>query len=120
LKDAAALAFQYFVEHEETLSAKLLGFLNGKTNVRIIGKRETDRKLRVPTISFVVDNRKSSSITAEVDRYKIGIRYGHFYAKRLIDDLGLAPRDGVIRVSMVHYNTHEEVDKLIRVFEKLF
>lgn len=119
LRDAAALAYQYFAEHEETLSARLLGFLNEKKNVRIIGKRETDRKIRVPTISFVVDDRKSSSITAEVDRYKIGIRYGHFYAKRLIDDLGLAPRDGVVRVSMVHYNTHEEVDKLIRVFEKL-
>ena len=98
----------------------MLDFLNGRPNVRIIGKREADRSLRVPTISFVVENMKSSSIPPKVDKHKIGIRYGDFYARRLIEDLGLMPQDGVVRVSMVHYNTIEEVDKLIRIFETLF
>lgn len=120
LKDAAALAFRCFAEHEETLSVKLIDYLNSKANVRIIGKKEADRDVRVPTISFMVDDMKSSSITEQVDKHKIGIRFGHFYAKRLIDDLGLAPRDGVVRVSMVHYNTVEEVEKLIRVFDNIF
>jgi cysteine desulfurase family protein (TIGR01976 family) len=119
LNEAATLAYRCFAEHEEALSEKLLDYLNSKPNVRIIGKKEAGRKLRVPTISFVVDNRKSSSITEQVDKYKIGIRYGHFYAKRLIDNLGLAPMDGVVRVSMVHYNTLEEVDRLIRAFDNI-
>jgi cysteine desulfurase family protein (TIGR01976 family) len=120
LRDAAAFTYDCFVEQEEQLSGRLLDFLNSKPNVRIIGKKEAGRSVRMPTISFVVENTKSSSITLAVDKYKIGIRFGDFYARRLIDDLGLAPRDGVVRVSMLHYNTIEEIDKLIRAFETLF
>ena len=69
---------------------------------------------------FVVDGRQSDSITLEVDKHKIGIRYGDFYARRLIDDLGLAHQNGVVRVSMVHYNTTEEISRLIDVLEGLF
>ena len=38
---------------------------------------------------------------------------GHFYALRCVEALGMDPEDGVVRVSMVHYNTAEEVQKLI-------
>ncbi|MCP5102397.1 MAG: aminotransferase class V-fold PLP-dependent enzyme [bacterium] len=120
IRDAATLAYSYFARHEEVLAAPLMDFLNSRANVRIIGKKESGRDVRMPTISFVIDNVKSSSITLEMDKHKIGIRYGDFYARRLIEDLGLMPRDGVVRVSMVHYNTLEEVNKLIRVFETLF
>jgi cysteine desulfurase family protein (TIGR01976 family) len=120
LRDAAALAYECFAEHEERLSARLLDFLNSRPNVRIIGKKESSRGVRMPTVSFVIKNVKSSSIPPEVDKHKIGIRYGDFYARRLIEDLGLAPQDGVVRVSMVHYNTLEEMDRLIRVLETLF
>jgi selenocysteine lyase/cysteine desulfurase len=37
----------------------------------------------------------------------------------LIDALDLARQDGVVRVSMVHYNTLEEVDKLIRALDQI-
>ncbi len=120
LQAAAARSYDVFAQQEEKLSTRLLDFLNSKSNLRIIGKTTADRQSRVPTISFVVNGKKSSDITLEVDKHNIGIRYGHFYAKRLIDDLGLAPQDGVVRVSMVHYNTLDEVDRLIRVFDTLF
>ena len=44
---------------------------------------------------------------------RIGIRFGDFHSRRLIEYLGLADQNGVVRVSMVHYNTLEEVDRLI-------
>jgi len=112
-------AFDAFARHEETLAAPLLEFLGSKPNVRIIGPPEADRSVRMPTVSFVVDRRKSDSITLEVDKHKIAIRYGDFYARRLIDDLGLAEQNGVVRVSMVHYNTLEEVNRLIDVLDTL-
>ena len=71
----------------------------------------------LPTISFIVDDKKSSAIPPVCDRDGIGIRWGHFYAPRLIDRLGLTGRDGVVRVSMVHYNTEAEVDRLIAALE---
>ena len=53
-----------------------------------------------------------------VDAARIGIRFGHFYARRLIDALGLAERQGVVRVSMVHYNSPQEVDRTILALER--
>jgi selenocysteine lyase/cysteine desulfurase len=73
----------------------------------------------VPTISFVVDGVPSDSIPTAVDEHGIGIRFGDFYARRLIDELGLGSRNGVVRVSMVHYNTVEELDRLIGILDSL-
>ena len=41
------------------------------------------------------------------------------YAHRLCKALGIDPDDGVVRVSLVHYNTLEEIDRLIEVFEQV-
>jgi selenocysteine lyase/cysteine desulfurase len=49
----------------------------------------------------------------------MGIRWGDFYAKRLIEALRLDKNDGVVRVSLVHYNTLEEVHRLIEVMDSL-
>ena len=37
--------------------------------------------------------------------------------ERLVGDLGIDPDDGVVRVSLVHYNSLEEIDRLIALFE---
>lgn len=73
----------------------------------------------MPTISFVHQDLKSNEIVELVDPYRIGIRFGDFYAKKIIQDFGLEEKNGVVRVSLVHYNTPEEVRKLIKVFEKI-
>jgi cysteine desulfurase family protein (TIGR01976 family) len=109
--------YRMMTEHEQVLAARTLDFLKSKKNIRIIGEQSAHKNIRVPTISFVVEARKSSEIPLLVDSHKIGIRYGHFYAKRLIDHLGLHETDGVVRVSMVHYNSEEEAGRLIRVLD---
>lgn len=105
--------------HETSLGDTLLAFLRSKKKLRIIGPDHADSQRRAPTISFVVDGRDSAEIPAAMDRHRIGIRYGHFYAKRFIDALGLAQQNGVIRVSMAHYNTADEVEKLIRHLDSM-
>ena len=113
-------SFDLIAEYEEELASKLLDYLNSVTKVRIIGERKADAVLRVSTISFVHENLKSPDIVEEIDKENIGIRFGDFYAKKLIHDLDLEKYGGVVRVSLVHYNTIGEVDKLIQVFKKLF
>ncbi|MBE9183032.1 cysteine desulfurase-like protein [Oculatella sp. LEGE 06141] len=120
LRDRLVQAFDLISIHEEVIGDRLLSYLNQKANVRIIGAAEAEQSKRVPTIAFVVDGVDSASIPPQIDPHHIGIRYGDFYAKRLIEDLGLAAQHGVIRVSMVHYNTVEEVDRLIALFDQLF
>ncbi|MEH1959653.1 MAG: cysteine desulfurase-like protein [Nostoc sp.] len=120
LRNQMVQAFDLISIHEEKISDRLLNYLNSKSNVRVIGKSKADRQSRVPTISFVVDGINSSTIPAKIDQHYIGIRYGDFYAKRLIEYLGLASQGGIVRVSMVHYNTLEEVNSLIEGFEQIF
>jgi cysteine desulfurase family protein (TIGR01976 family) len=120
LNTCSKYAFNTIAQYEETLSKRLLDFLNNKPNVRIIGKTTYELQQRVPTISFVVNNIKSSTIPPQVDKHNIGIRFGDFYAKRLIRDLVLEPQDGVIRVSMVHYNSLQEIDRLVEILDLLF
>lgn len=119
LRTQLVQAFDLIQQHEDRLGDRLLRYLGQKPNVRIIGLPQADGAQRVPTISFVIDGVNSSTIPRQVDAHHIGIRFGHFYAKRLIDDLGLSVQDGVVRVSMVHYNTLDEVDRLIQVLDAL-
>jgi cysteine desulfurase family protein (TIGR01976 family) len=119
-RENAEFFYKTIAGYEELLADRLLSYLNTKSNIKIIGETEFDRNKRVPTISFVVKNIMSDSITLKIDEHKIGIRYGDFYARRLINDLGLSKQSGVVRVSLVHYNTLEEVDRLIKAFEQIF
>jgi selenocysteine lyase/cysteine desulfurase len=116
---ARMAAWAAIAAHEEALAERLLAFLRGREDVRIIGPSTADRTLRVPTISFAHHARSSSEIVSAVDRHGIGIRYGHFYAHRLVEDLGLMDQDGVVRVSLVHYNTLDEVERLVGVLEEV-
>lgn len=113
------MSFELIAEHEEKLSTELLNYLSNKETITIIGEMSGDKHKRVPTISFVHQNLKSSTIVEAIDPFNIGIRFGDFYAKKIIEDLGLVEKDGVVRVSLVHYNTIEEVRDLIKAFETI-
>ncbi len=108
-------AFDKFEAHENYLAQRLLDFLNSKSSVRIIGMRQVHEgdASRVPTISFIVENTQSETIVKHIDQFNIGIRFGDFYARHLIEALDLEKHGGVVRVSIAHYNTVEEIDLLI-------
>jgi len=49
----------------------------------------------------------------------IGIRDGHMYSPRLMKRLGLPVESGAARVSLVHYNTIEEIHRFADVLRDL-
>ncbi len=104
--------------HEASLAAPLLDFLKTRSGVRILGERAADPALRVPTVAFVVEGRHSGEIPPLLDPQKIAIRFGHFYAYRAMEALGLHGRGGEVRVSMAHYNTPAEVARLIAALDR--
>ncbi len=112
-RDRWAGVFDCFAAHEQRLSERLLGFLREHPRVRVLGPAVSDAAVRAPTIAFVVDGMQASAVPPVLDEQHIAIRWGDFYARRAIDALGLAAQDGVVRVSMVHYNTLAEVDRLV-------
>jgi selenocysteine lyase/cysteine desulfurase len=113
-------SFDLIALHEEKLSTMILDYLTTKKEITIIGEKTGSSLKRVPTISFVHQRLRSSEVVTRMDPYRIGIRYGDFYAKKLIHDLDLEEKDGVIRISLVHYNTKEEVEKLIQALDRIF
>lgn len=106
-------AFDAFEVQEDLLAETLLAFLRETPGVRIIGKSRVTHGDRVPTISFVVEGIQSEAIVRRVDNHRMGIRFGDFYARRLIEQLGLTPYGGVVRVSIAHYNSVDELNRLV-------
>ncbi|RRV10098.1 cysteine desulfurase-like protein [Pseudomonas sp. v388] len=106
-------AFDAFEVQEDRLAEILLAFLRETPGVRIIGKPRVTDGDRVPTISFVVEGIQSEAIVRRVDAHRMGIRYGDFYARRLIEALGLTRYGGVVRVSIAHYNSVDEMKRLV-------
>jgi len=109
--------------HEAVLQQTLLEYLNGRKDITILGETSADPEKRVCTISFLVEGWSSCEVVKSVDRVsdgEVGIRWGSFYSNRLVEgQLGLLGKDGVVRVSLVHYNTLEEVERLIGIFEDI-
>ncbi|MFN4158068.1 MAG: cysteine desulfurase-like protein [Gemmobacter sp.] len=112
-------AFALIADHEEALSKRMLDYLTSRDDVTILGDTVPDKALRVPTIAFVIDGQNSADVVKATDATGIGIRFGDFHSKRLVTSLNLPNPDGVIRVSAVHYNTTEELDRLIEHLESL-
>lgn len=95
--------------YEQTLSREMLTMLahNGCT---VYGHSALSRvHERVPTICFNVAGFHPSAITERMAEAGIGIRDGHMYAPRLMNRLGLSMDSGMIRASLVHYNTVDEI-----------
>ncbi|KAF8897311.1 pyridoxal phosphate-dependent transferase [Infundibulicybe gibba] len=124
-----AASFDAIAAHEQTLLGPLMSYLTTPAQVargvRIVGEEKVDLS-RVPTVSFVVVGdkpMKSKDIVHIFDQKGgVGIRYGHFYAYSLIDELSpkIDPDDGVVRISLVHYNTVQEVNRIIEILAEIF
>ena len=112
-------AFDAFARHEDLLAEQLLAYLRDKPGVRIIGHDRITNGNRMPTISFMVAGKHSETIVRHADKLNIGIRFGDFYARRLIEALNLQVQGGVVRVSIAHYNTAQEIDRLIGCLEEV-
>jgi len=106
-------AFARFGAMERAIQARLLDGLGSIPGLRIVGPRD-DAPNRVCTVSFLMEGRRPSDVATRANQRGLGIRWGHFYAKRLIEELGLDPAEGVIRASLLHYTCNDEVDELVR------
>lgn len=120
LRSQMIAAFEGISGHEQQLSQRLLSWLTQKPGVRIIGPTSHNQAVRVPTIAFSVNGVHSRTIPPQIDPHRIGIRHGDFYARRLIQALGLADQGGVVRVSLVHYNTLDECDRLLQLLDQIW
>jgi cysteine desulfurase family protein (TIGR01976 family) len=104
--------FAAVTAQEDALVDRLLSYLNGRNDCRVFGATTNIGSRRIPTVAFRFDGQDSGAMAAAMDAHKIAIRHGDFHSRRLVEDLGQTFDGGLLRVSMVHYNTLEEVDHL--------
>ena len=112
-------AFTLIADHETNLCCKLLDYLRSRNDCNIIGIDNGNDTARVPTIAFTINKKLSDKICFAMDKYKIGIRYGDFHARRLSDLLMLDQYNGAVRISLTHYNTNDELDRLVIALDQI-
>jgi cysteine desulfurase family protein (TIGR01976 family) len=114
-RDSIVRAMTSIREYEATLSREMLEVLQAAGAI-IYGVNDANRVAeRVPTFSFNLPNILPALVTETMSDRGIGIRDGHMYAPRLMKHLGQGLDTGVIRASIVHYNTIEEIREFGRV-----
>ncbi len=112
-------AYGAITAQENALADRLLGYLRSRNDCQIVGQAQNRESSRVPTIAFRFDGREAGDICRAMDEEKIAIRFGDFHSRRLAEYLGLTDHGGMLRVSMVHYNTVEEVDRMTAALDRI-
>jgi len=105
--------------YETQLAREMLRVLKdcGATVYGVSDEARIDQ--RVPTFCFNIGKLSPQMVAEEMSDMQIGIRDGHMYAPRLMKRLGLSMDSGAIRVSLVHYNTMEEIHRFEKALREL-
>ncbi len=103
--------------YERNLGSRLLAGLATIPGLTLYGPPTMEG--RVPTFSFTVSGHSPQAIADRLAGLGIFAWAGHFYAVEAVDRLGLADVGGLVRVGLCHYNTVEEVDRLIAALAEL-
>ena len=112
-------AMQAIRDYEAVLSQELFNAIR-ESGGEVYGIRNPKQfHQRVPTFCFNLPKVSPATVCETLAKKGIGVRDGHMYAPRLMQRLGLSQETGAVRVSLVHYNTVEEVREFGGVLREL-
>jgi selenocysteine lyase/cysteine desulfurase len=104
-------------KHENNLCEVLLEGIKDLP-LRIIGR--DSMKWREANISLISEKHSPQQLCESLASNEIAAGYGNFYAVRLLNKLGLMEKEeGVLRISFAHYNTREEVMRVVTALQDL-
>ena len=113
-REALQAAYRSTHPYEAGLLTRLIVGLQGIPGIRIFGITDEKRfDERCATLSFRLGDHHPTKIATFLGERGIFTWDGNFYALNLSERLGVEQRGGVLRVGLVHYNTDEEVDRLL-------
>lgn len=102
--------------NEVAVCQPLLDYLGARNDLRLIGPREAAR--RAPTVAVALD-RAAEPVSEALARQGINCWAGDFYAVRPLTAMGIDLDRGVLRLSMVHYTSPEDVARLIGALDQV-
>ena len=103
-------------EHEIALTQPLLDYLKVKNNVQLLGP--TDAAKRAPTVAVALET-PGEDVAAKLSPFGIMAGGGDFYAVRPLEAHGIDPAHGVLRMSMTHYNSKQEIEQLLNALDEV-
>jgi cysteine desulfurase family protein (TIGR01976 family) len=101
-------------EHERALGQRFLDRLPERGALYGLDTMEG----RVPTFAFRVDGTTPREAAERLAARDIAVWDGDYYAVEAMERLGLQP-EGAVRAGFVHYNTFEEIDRLLGALAEL-
>jgi selenocysteine lyase/cysteine desulfurase len=106
--------FALFHKHETAQANRILNAIKNIKGSRIIGQHQAEEGRRAATISLAIEGMSSMEAAAKLAEKEVAVRNGDFYAVRCLEGLGIEDvEDGIIRISLVHYNSEADVDRLV-------
>jgi cysteine desulfurase family protein (TIGR01976 family) len=113
-REGLQAAYRATTEYERTLLNKLIGGLQTIPGLKIYGITNPKRfGERCATLSLRLGEHNPTAIAKFLGDRGIFTWDGNFYALNLSERLGVEVKGGVLRIGLVHYNTAEEVDRLL-------
>ncbi len=118
-RGALTAAFTGIRAYETELVRRLLAGLAEMQDIKVWGITDADRlRERLPTLSITHRRFKAIELAQRLADRGIFVWHGNYYALQLTEALGLEPH-GMVRIGLVHYNTSDEVDRLLNVLREL-
>ena len=109
----ADVGWEFVQEHERALGTRFLAGLAGGWRMHGIPEMEG----RVPTFAMTHERLRPRQAAAALGERGFAVWHGDYYAVEIMRRLGLD--DGALRVGIVHYNTADEVDRLLEALASL-
>ena len=101
---------------EQATVAPLLDYLRARNDIRLIGP--SDPGVKVPTVAIHAAT-PGAELAERLAEHGIGAGGGDFYGARVIEAMGIDLEHGVLRMSFVHYTSHQEVARLIDALDRV-
>src|SRR6266446_8577814 len=113
-REALAAAYHSTVAHETGIIWRLIDGLKNIPGARVYGITDPQRSAeRCSTLSLRIGNHNPTAIATFLGERGIFTWDGNYYALNLSERLGVESQGGMLRIGLVHYNTTEEVDRLL-------
>jgi cysteine desulfurase family protein (TIGR01976 family) len=117
---AIVAAFESIHRHEHALMNRLIAGLKGIPKLKIYGITDPECfAWRCPTLAIRVDAYSPLQLATKLDERGFFTWDGNYYAVNLTEHLDVEKSGGFLRIGLVHYNTTEEVDRLLAALKEI-
>ena len=119
-REAILAAYEAIREYERGLATRMIEGLLRIPGLKFYGIRERERfAWRVPTVGVRLDGYTPLEVAKYLGQRGIFTWDGNYYAINLTERLGVEQDGGLLRIGLVHYNTAEEVDRVLIALAEL-